>query len=101
MTRRVRAFVPDLMDRSRLRAPGVEVGFVADPATLLEESAELYVVDLARTGVLEALGGRPGDGARLVGFAPHVDEVAMVEARAAGLDEVYARSAFFRRFPEV
>lgn len=35
MTRRVRAFVPDLMDRSRLRAPGVEVGFVADPATLL------------------------------------------------------------------
>ena len=70
MTRRVRAFVPDLMDRSRLRAPGVEVGFVADPATLLEESAELYVVDLARTGVLEALGGRPGAGARLVGFAP-------------------------------
>jgi N-acetylglutamate synthase-like GNAT family acetyltransferase len=82
------------MDRSRLRAPGVEVGFVADPATLLEESAELYVVDLARTGVLEALGGRPGDGARLVGAA-------MAEARAAGLDEVYARSTFFRRFPEV
>jgi hypothetical protein len=101
VTRRVRAFVPDLMDRSRLRAPGVEVGFVADPATLLEESAELYVVDLARTGVLEALGGRPGDGARLVGFAPHVDEAAMAEARAAGLDEVYARSTFFRRFPEV
>ena len=35
--RRVVAFVPDLMDRSRLRAPGVEVAFVDDPEGLAED----------------------------------------------------------------
>ena len=34
VTRRVVAFVPDLMDRSRLSAPGVEVVFVDDPEGL-------------------------------------------------------------------
>lgn len=101
MTMRVRAFVPDLMDRSRLRAPEVSVEFVADPATLFDEEADLFVIDLARPGAHDAMSDRPAETGRVVGFAPHVDEEAMAAAREAGCDEVLPRSAFFRRFPEL
>ena len=40
VTRRVVAFVPDLMDRSRLSAPGVEVLFVDDPEGLADAHAD-------------------------------------------------------------
>ncbi|HJL75694.1 MAG TPA: hypothetical protein QF417_00335 [Acidimicrobiales bacterium] len=101
MTMRVRAFVPDLMDRSRLSAPEVSVEFVPDPATLLDGEADLFVVDLARPGALEAVCSGSADLGRVVGFAPHVDVAVIGGARSAGLAEVLPRSAFFRRFPEV
>ena len=100
MNRRVRAFVPDLMDRSRLRSPGVDVEFVSDAAVLLDGPADLYVVDLSRPGAVAAVSCDVGSG-RLVGFAPHVDDATMAEARSAGFDAVLARSTFFRRFPDV
>jgi hypothetical protein len=84
------ALVPDLMDRSRLARPGVEL--VAEG-----EEADLVVVDLARPGALERAAAL---GARTVGFAPHVDEEVAEAARAAGV-EALPRSVFFRRWPEV
>lgn len=95
---RVLAFVPDLMDRSRLRAPGAEVVFVSDPSELVGAEADLVVLDLSRPGVVEAL---PGITALTVGFSSHVDEATIRAAADAGCDEVCTRSVFFRRFPEL
>jgi hypothetical protein len=95
---RVVAFVPDLMDRSRLSSAG-SVTFVDTPADLAVTLAEVAVVDLSRPGVLEALGDLGG--VRTIGFARHVDADLMDRARAAGCDEVLPRSRFFARLGEL
>ena len=95
---RIAAFVPDLMDRSKVSAaaPG-EVTFVHSAAELAAVGAELIVVDLARPGVLDAL---PELGAaRTIGFASHVDKDLAAAASAAGCREVMARSRFFGSLP--
>jgi hypothetical protein len=96
------AYVPDLMDRSRVemagRAAGRPVEFVARPEDLVSavgRGARFVVVDLAHPGVLEVL-ARLGP-AHTVGFASHVDKALLAAAREAGCDEVLARSAVFRR----
>lgn len=95
----VLAFVPDLMDRSRLG--GLDVTFVSDLTALADASPDdVVVVDLARAGVLEALAGVP-DAVRTIGFGSHVDRELLDAARQAGCDEVMARSEFFRRAPEL
>lgn len=101
MTRHVVAAVPDLMDRSRLRADGVEVTTVplGRLAVAIDEAdqVDLVVVDLARPGAIEAATGL---GVPVVGFAPHVDDALLDAARAAGI-EALPRSVFFRRWPDV
>ena len=98
---RVVAYVPDLMDRSKVAALG-DVSFVADPADLAAraagEGADVVVVDLTRPGVLEAVAAVD---ARVVGFANHTERELMDAARAAGCDTVLARSAFFSRLGEL
>lgn len=92
---RVVAFVPDLMDRSRLgRLGSVEVVHARTPADLVELAGDgdLVVVDLSRPGVLEVLGGVGG---HVVGFASHVDDGLLAAARSAGCAEVQPRSRFF------
>ena len=101
---RVAACVPDLMDRSKVAAAaaavGADVTFVARPADLAAAAAaDVVVVDLSRPGVLEALASLAG--VRTVGFGSHVDRALLDAARAAGCDEVLARSTFFARLPEV
>jgi hypothetical protein len=94
---KVVAYVPDLMDRSRISgASGAMVEFVATPDGLREQgtSADLVIVDLGRPGVLEVL---PDVAAPTVGFASHVDRDLLAAARTAGCDQVLARSAFFGR----
>ena len=88
------AWVPDLMDRSRF-PNGVR--FVSDPARL-SDPADLVVIDLARFPSLDVLASIE---ARTIGFAPHVDGDLAEAARAAGCDEVLARSIFFRRLGEI
>lgn len=94
----VSAYVPDLMDRSRLdaaaRAASARVTYAARPADLAA-GADLVVVDLGRPGSLEAIAGLPG--APTVGFASHVDRDLLGRARSAGCRTVLARSAFFAR----
>jgi hypothetical protein len=90
--RRVVAFVPDLMDRSKVAAAGADVTFVATPAALVGADADLIVVDLGRPGVLDVLASLQ---IPVIGFASHVDRDLMAAARAAGCSQVLARSAFF------
>jgi hypothetical protein len=92
----VAAYVPDLMDRSRLA--GIEITFVASPAALADTPADLVVVDLGRPGALEAL---PSITARVIGFGSHVDAELLAAAGAAGCDNVLPRSKFFARAREL
>jgi hypothetical protein len=96
------AYVPDLMDRSRVemacRTAGRTVDFVARPADLapaVAHGARFVVVDLAPAGVFDVLSHLAP--AHTVGFASHVDTTLLDAARAAGCDEVLARSSVFRR----
>ena len=93
---RVLAFVPDLMDRSKVAAAlaGEEVVFVAHPQEL-GPPADLVIVDLSRPGVLDALPALAAAGVRTVGFASHVDRRLADAAAAAGCAQVMPRSRFF------
>ena len=96
------AFVPDLLDRSRIESAGRRarrvVVFVDRPEDLpgaVAGGARQVVLDLGRPGALEIL-AHLGE-AHSVGFASHVDAPLLEAAVAAGCDEVLPRSVFFRR----
>lgn len=102
------AFVPDLIDRSRLTsaAPG-RVRFLSTVAALTtalgDTSVELVIVDLGRPGVLEALEGLPtpaGVRPPVVGFGSHVNDEVLARARLAGVDAL-PRSRFFSRLGSI
>lgn len=101
------AYVPDLMDRSKVAAAPALVTFVNRPADLVaaatDNHADVVVVDLTRPGVVEALAGLKGVGvtAPVIGFANHTNREAMDAALAAGAGQVMARSAFFARLDEL
>lgn len=91
---RIAAYVPDLMDRSRLTGVA-DVAFVATPAELASVDADVVVVDLSRPGVLDMLPAVVGRVPRIVGFGSHVDTELLAAARAAGCTDVLPRSRFF------
>ncbi len=101
---RVVAFVPDLMDRSKVAAVLGDRGrFASSPAALVEAAAEadLAVIDLDRLvasggdDALDAVAEVAARAGRVIGFASHVERERLEEARALGCDQVLARSAFF------
>ncbi len=99
------AYVPDLMDRSRVAAAGVEVSFVAGPEALAAAAAGadvvvVVVVDLGRPGVVEVLPQVVATGARVLGFGSHVDRATLRAAAEAGC-EAMARSRFFAGVDEL
>ena len=115
----VLAYVPDLMDRSKLAAAAPDTTFVASPAELVaaavaatvaaaegaadegavaggaDGGATLVVADLGRPGVLDALPAVVATGARVIGFGSHVDRSTLEAAAATGC-EAMPRSQFFR-----
>jgi hypothetical protein len=99
---RMVAYVPDLMDRSKVAsaAVGADVTFVPTVAALpaAAAGADLVVVDLSRPGVLEVL---PAITAPTIGFGRHDDRERLAAATAAGCDRVLARSAFFSQVSEL
>jgi hypothetical protein len=104
MTRLV-AYVPDLMDRSKIAAVVPDATFCRVPSELLaaalSQAAELVVVDLSREGVLEAIAELSQAGVATIGFGSHVDRAVLDAARLAGCERVLARSAFFRDLGEL
>ncbi len=96
--KRVVAYVPDLMDRSKIAGAPAEVRFVNKPDDLAgaaaPETTDLVVVDVTRPGVVEAL---PSLSVPVLGFSKHTNREAIDAALAAGADQVLARSAFFSR----
>jgi DNA-binding NarL/FixJ family response regulator len=88
----VLAYIPDLMDRSRVSAAVEGVEFVKAPGDV--SRADVVVVDLGRPGALEAVADL-GPGVRSIGFASHVDRSLMERAEQAGVGEVLPRSRFF------
>jgi hypothetical protein len=91
------AYVPDLMDRSRLGGLGDAVTYVGSVDELATAGADdTVIVDLGRSGAVEAAGAAAGRGARVIGFASHVDEDLLRAAAAAGI-EALPRSRFFKR----
>ena len=93
---RVLAYVPELMDRSKVGAAG-DVTFVARPSELaaLAGPGDVVVVDLGRSGVLAALPEVVATGARVIGFGSHVERTTLEQAAATGC-EAMPRSQFFR-----
>jgi hypothetical protein len=96
---KVAAYVPDLMDRSKLSAAAPGTTFVQNPRLLVEVEADVVVLDLSRPGVLAALPDLSH--VRTIGFGSHVDVETLQAARDAGCDVVLARSAFFGGLPRV
>jgi hypothetical protein len=91
----------DLMFVSKVtataRALGVTVQVVRDPAQLPQQEGQggRLLVDLNQTGAIEAASAwRSAAGGRVIGFVSHVDTETIERAKAAGLDEVLARSRF-------
>lgn len=105
-TTSVAAYVPDLMDRSKVAAAAPGATFVPTPAALVaaaaEGGAELVVVDLSRPGVLDAVAALAATpGVRTIGFGSHVDHELLAAATAAGCREVLPRSRFFAHLGEL
>jgi hypothetical protein len=95
---RVVAFVPDLLDRSKVAA-AADVTFVDSPEALIDAPGEVVVVDLMRAGVLDVLPALAPR--RVIGFGRHTERAVLEAARAAGCDEVLPRSSFFPRLEEL
>jgi CheY-like chemotaxis protein len=109
------ALVDDLMFRSRIQTAakgvGADVRFVASPeaaVSLVRNHAPVVVIaDLSasRLSPLDVIAELRADpslaSTRIIGFVAHVDAETVRAARAAGADEVIARSAFVTRLPEL
>ncbi len=89
------AFVPDLMDQSKLRLAMPDICFVKEVSELIGAEVDLVVVDLSKSEVLEALHQIE---AKILGFASHVDKEVISLAEEAGCEKVLPRSKFFRDF---
>lgn len=89
------AIVADLMDRARIDEAVPDVHH-ATPGTVgsLAGPGDVVLVDLRRVG--EQVKLAVATGARVIGYAPHVDEDTLVNAAGAGC-EALPRSVFFRR----
>jgi len=106
---KARAFRPsvallsrDLMDRSKVEPVVVEAGFRLivwrdASAVDLEDGRPITAfVDLTHPDADEVVRFVAESGAGVIGFGPHVDDVAMVRARTLGADDALPRSVFFR-----
>ena len=100
------ALVRDLMFASRIRATakdlGVEVRMVRDPSQLSAVGGSRLLVDLNQDGAIEAAHAwKAATGGVAIGFVSHVDVDTVGRARAAGIDQILARSRFVQLLSEL
>ena len=97
------AYAPDLLDRSRFNSV-VDLIVVNTPAAIDSIAGlgpgDVVAVDLSREGALDAAARASQRGAKVYGFASHVDTDTLRAARAEGVVAM-ARSAFFGRVAEL
>jgi CheY-like chemotaxis protein len=107
--------VDDLLFSSKIRATaknvGVEVTFARTPADILAQARSLkpalviFDINCAKAdpiNTVAALKADPElDRIPTAGFVSHVDTALIAAARAAGMDEVMARSAFAANLPQI
>jgi CheY-like chemotaxis protein len=107
--------VDDLLFRSKIRTTGqqagVELSFPRTPAELIEQARalapSLVIFDLnsAKLSPIETIAQLKQDpalrGIRTIGFVSHVDAARIQAARAAGTDDVLARSAFAAQLADI
>lgn len=107
--------VDDFLFRSKIRTTakqaGVDVAFPKTPDEMLEQARtlkpsmaifDLNSVALAPIATIAAMKQDPALASiRTVGFVSHVDTSRIQDARAAGTDEVMARSAFAGQLAEI
>jgi CheY-like chemotaxis protein len=107
--------VDDLMFASRIssaaKALGVEIAFARSPEAIVEavrtKAPGLVILDLNSIKVrpLEAAAALKADAALaavpIVGFVSHVQTDLIAQARAAGVDQVLARSAFVTQLAQL
>jgi DNA-binding NarL/FixJ family response regulator len=91
------AYVVDLVDRSKFPDG---TAFVRQ-AGKLDGAADVVVVDLSRPDAVEGVRAlrAAGSTVRVVAYGRHTERELLAEARAAGCDQVLARSAFFADVP--
>ena len=109
------AAVDDLLFSSKIRTTakqaGVDLSFARTPAEILEQARRLrpslVIFDLnsPKTDPIDTIGAMKSDTGlseiRTLGFVSHVHTGLIDAARAAGVDEVMARSAFAARLAEI
>ncbi len=107
------AIVSDMIFATRITGTAEKVGakckVVKDPGTLqdalVSENPGTVLVDMNCDGVSPEAAIRTVKShcpnARVVAFFSHVQTELMEQARAAGADEVWPRSAFVQRLPEL
>jgi hypothetical protein len=89
----------NLMDGSKVEAAGSSRGYRVMTVRRIDaipERAVVVFVDLEHPDADEAVRSASGQTGRVVAYGPHVDDLAMVRARALGADEAMPRSRFFR-----
>jgi CheY-like chemotaxis protein len=107
--------VDDFLFRSKIRATakqaGVEVTFAKTPAEILEQARtltpSLAIFDLNSTVMapIDTIAAMKRDpqlaSIHTLGFVSHVDTTRINAARAAGADDVMARSAFAQNLADI
>jgi CheY-like chemotaxis protein len=107
--------VDDFLFRSKIRTTGkqagVELTFPKTPDELIEQARalnpSLVIFDLnsATMAPIETIARLKADpalrGIRTLGFVSHVDAARIQAARAAGTDDVLARSAFAAQLADI
>ena len=95
----VAAFVPSMMDRSRIENALPDAYFVASADQLTLVDADVFVLDLDADGSIDVLADLVNEG-RVVGFGRHTNDETLATAESVGCEAV-PRSTFFHRLPEV
>lgn len=97
--------VSDLIFSSKIsaqaRASGTPIKMVR-PATLADEPGRMLIADLNQPGAIAAAAAwQQTQGKPVVGFVSHVDAATIAQARAAGLENILARSRFVQILPDL
>ncbi len=103
------AYVPDLMFATRIIESAKRLGLSLeslemgeDPTAAIERvSPKLVVVALDALNWLTVVRAAKQAGARVLAFGPHSDAATLQAARAAGADQVVARSRMASELPDL